>query len=342
MKTYTLKETKHPDIFRVMDREGNWESYFVKSKNVYLRGVTTILNGGYAKGAFFDQWLSQHTADERDKILKAAGERGDKVHRAIDSILTSTEPLTITRELGIFNRETKDHERLENDEWDALLAFNSFWSQHGPQVIASESTLYNEAEGYAGTADALVILTKSCGNRYCNCKDLIGKIGLYDWKTSSGIRASYSAQIAAYANASNLREYLPKGRTLDYAAILRVGTNHKSTGGYEFKSFDDKDLSEAFVRFVGARNIYVHEHKPFDPLIDIQEIPDEIVFTVTQFDFKAAEAELLKQSAPLFAGVTPKVEETKKITDGKHSKGDGKARRRAKVAPRRKDHKAGR
>src|SRR5690349_8950510 len=83
MKTYELEPTKHPDVFRVVDRDGNWENYYVKSKNVYLPGVTTILNRGYAKGAFFEQWLSQHTAEERDQILKSAGEKGDKVHRVI-------------------------------------------------------------------------------------------------------------------------------------------------------------------------------------------------------------------------------------------------------------------
>lgn len=300
MKTYELKETKHPDVFRVVDRDGNWENYFIKSKNVYLPGVTTILNRGYAKGAFFDQWLSQHTAEERDKILKAAGEKGDKVHRAIDLIL-SGEFLMIQRETGIFNRETKDYEKLENDEWDALLAFASFWKVHEPIVLVSEATLYNLGSGYAGTADAVLILTKKCDVRACRCEELVGKTGLWDWKTSSGIRASYSAQVAAYANASNIGEYLPPAGKIEYAAVLRIGTNHKTTGGYELKAWSGDALNDAFVRFCGARNIQEFEHRPFDPDTDIQEIPDSIELAVTQFDFKKAEAEAKDAAAPLFA-----------------------------------------
>jgi hypothetical protein len=176
MKSHTLKETKHPDVFRVVDREGNWENYFVKSMNAYLPGVTTILKRGYAKGAFFEDWLSKHTAEERDQILNAAGEKGDKVHRTIDLIIGNGDPEipaaeihTIERETGIFNRETKDYEKLENDEWDALLAFASFWKAHEPVVITSEATLYNIGSQYAGTADAILILTKKCNGPTARC-----------------------------------------------------------------------------------------------------------------------------------------------------------------------------
>ncbi len=146
---------KHPDVFRVVDRDGNWENYYVKSMNAYLPGVTTILNRGYAKGAFFEQWLSQHTAEERDQILKAAGEKGDKVHRAIDYLLSTAGVnvamfVGIDRQNGVYNRETEDYEKLSNDEWDALLAFASFWKAHEPQVLTSEATLYNVWAGYIG------------------------------------------------------------------------------------------------------------------------------------------------------------------------------------------------
>ena len=320
MKTYELKETKDPDIFRVVDREGNWENYFVKSLNAYLRGVTTILNGGYAKGAFFDQWLSQHTADERDAILKAAGEKGDKVHRAIDLILSAKGKFALDATTGILNRETGDHEPLSAQEWDCMLAFESFWGAHAPVVLVSEATLYNLGSGYAGTADAILILTKACGVKACRCEELVGQVGLYDWKTSGGIRASYSAQVAAYANASNIVQYLPLGyKAPDYTAVLRLGTNHKTTGGYEFKAWDREATGEAFVRFCGARNIYEAEHKPFDPATDIQEIPDEVKFDVPHYDFTKPKI---------------KVETKPEKQNGKNTRSDDQAGRGAKVGPR--------
>ena len=322
MKSHTLKETKHPDVFRVVDRDGNWENYFIKSKNAYLPGVTTILKRGYAKGAFFEQWLANHTAEEQKQILDAASEKGDKVHRAIDIILTSPGTFKLDHETGIYNRETKDYEPLSNEEWDALLAFASFWNAHEPVVIASEATLYSTAYSYAGTADAILILTKKCEVKACKCEELVGQVGIFDWKTSSGIRASYSAQVAAYAYAGNLPEYLPKGAGIDYTAILRIGTNHKTTGGYELKSFLREDTSAAFDRFIAAKRIADFEHKPFNPDEDITEIPDQIELTVKKLvaDLKLAE--------------TPKAETKNTNTNGKTKGNRGKASHRSKARAR--------
>lgn len=336
MKTHQLKPTKHPDVFRVVDREGNWENYFVKSLNLYLPGVTTILNRGYLKGPQMDEWLSRHTAAERERILQSAGEKGDKVHRAIDLMLSAdyppgAKPFFLEQSIGIFNRETKDYEPIANNEWDALLAFQSFWQAHEPQVLVSEATLYNTLHGFAGTADAVLMLTKKCDVKACKCEELVGEIGLYDWKTSSGIRASYGAQVAAYAFAGNLADHLPKGkRTPDYTAVLRLGTNHKTTGGYEFKPFSFRETCDNFERFLAAQRIAAYEHKPFNPDEDIQEIPDAIELTVKKFDFNAAEAK--EAAAPLFE---KKVEtKPKKLANGKTKGNSGKTAHRSKAHPR--------
>lgn len=307
-----------------MDREGNWKRYVLvkqwtaafmeKLENddnppsptfadiveaVYLDGVTTILDGGYTKGAFFANWLSQHTMDEREKILQAAGEKGDKVHRTIDLLLTSDdekkEGVMLKRETQIYNKETKQEEPIENDEWDCLLAFASFWNAHEPIVLVSELPLYNTMFQYAGTADAIIILTKACEVKTCKCNEFVGKIGLFDWKTSSGIRASYSAQVGAYSLAENIGEVLPPGQAIAYTAVLRVGTQHKTTGGYEIKIFDQDALLDAWQRFLGAKRIFDYEKTPFDPAKDILDIPDELLIHVPKFDMPAAIAALEAQ-----------------------------------------------
>lgn len=182
MKTYTLEATKNPDLFRVMDRDGNWQHYYLKSKDIYLRGATTVLEQGYAKGAFFEDWLLKMTREERDQILKSAGERGDKVHRFIDTALTVSGVeefgTKFQKEVGIFNRATKDYDKPSNDEWDAILSFAQFWAKHEPVLYVSEAPLYNTKIGYAGTADAIIQITKACTVRYCKCEELVGKIGL--------------------------------------------------------------------------------------------------------------------------------------------------------------------
>jgi hypothetical protein len=78
--------------------------------------------------------------------------------------------------------------------------------------------------------------------KVCKCETLVGKIGLWDWKTSSGIRAGYSAQTASYALSENIGQYLPMGREIEYTAILRLGTAHEITKAYEMRAFDGNEM----------------------------------------------------------------------------------------------------
>src|SRR3990167_9947319 len=287
MKSYELLDTKHPDLSRVVDREGNWENYKHKPSGRYLTGITTVLGRGYPKGPGFENFLSQKTPAERDAILKAAGEKGDRVHRLIDTILSqSKKPYTyeLDRSNLVYNRATKAQEQITNDEWDAILSWARFWILHRPIVFASELSVYNLIHGYAGTGDSALKLTRECDVKTCKCNELIGKAGIWDWKTGNGIYPSYFAQVAAIVFADNIAEYLPKKHKIEYGAVLRLGTRHVTTGGYELKV--TTDLSEAFVRFLAAKTIADNEYDPFDPE-SIYEIPDNIIIPINVVDLTA-------------------------------------------------------
>jgi len=355
MKTFTLKDTKNPFLKRIVDREDNWKHYLLDHPKLgkhVLRGVTTILKEGYLKGEGFNNFLANHTAAEREEIMRSTGERGDKVHRAIDWILSSAGSIkTLDRNVGIYSKEKKDYEKIENDEWDALLAWSRFWIAHEPILIAGEEPLYSIAFGYAGTTDAILILQKECGNRYCNCKGLSGKIGVWDWKTSAGIYPDHSAQVAAYANAENIVEFVPPHGTIDYIAILRLGTKHTTTGGYYVKAFErfvfaenefPNELSEnrrvqfknsldmAWYRFLSAQKLADFEYKPFDIEKDIEEIPDVIEVRVNR------PADTFFNQPPVqHAAANPdaKVEKKPKTKKDGKSQGSRKGAKRAPKAP---------
>lgn len=311
-KTYTLESTKNPRLFRVMDRMGNWQHYFFdqsekndQSVGVYLRGVTTILERGYAKGAFFEEWLLGITREKRDEILKNAGEKGDKVHRFIDLALT-TSGLTefgtkFTREVAIYSRDKKQEEPLTDAEWYCILAWAHFWAVHDITLFVSEAPFYSLKGGWAGTGDALGIPNKCCGVSTCPCAGIIGKLGYFDWKSSKGLRPSYSAQGATYIKADNLKEFTG-GKEVEFVGLVRIGTDHEKTKGYEFKVFlgdrlhkqavkkekdpkkkfklENMSVKKAYGRFLAAKAIDDFEYKPFDPAIDIQDIPDEVEIVV--------------------------------------------------------------
>lgn len=306
MKTYSLEVTKHPKLFRVVDREGNWRTYaFVKKlkdsfdpksekpitfddieEAAYLRGVTTILGEGYPKDKYFQEYLSRTTQEEQKEKLEKAGEKGSKVHNYIDMALSmegeNGGPAVLTRELEVYNRNLKSEETLSDNEWDTVLAWREFWLMHSPILLHSEVPFYNLKEGYAGTGDVICILTRECEEKTCACKGRTGKIGLLDWKTGAAIYPYYFAQVASYAKAENVKDYLPKGKKIDYAAVVRISP--KLACGYKMEAC--KDMKEDYQLFLNAKRFASKGSKAFDPAKDIEEVPDSFQLAVQRYDFE--------------------------------------------------------
>lgn len=266
MKSYQLEPTFNPDLRRVVDIHGDWRFYYHTPSGTYLRAVNAILEEGYAKGARFYQYLKTHTPDEIDRILKQAGDRGDAVHQFIAMIFGNPK---------LPNRMTPVSDEggsriLTWEEWDAVLSFENFWNLHAPILIDYEQSVANLKLGYAGTYDARLRITKTCGNDKCPCKKYVGKLGLYDWKTGGGIYPNYGAQLAAYW----------KTTTADYTAILRLGTRHKT--GYEFQIYNRKESNRHFREFKAALQIASADYKPFDPKKEIYDIPETLNLTINR------------------------------------------------------------
>lgn len=308
MKTFTLESTKHSKLYRVVDREGNWKNYaYIKKTKksydpekpltfddvasaVYLRGVTTILGEGYPKGKGFEIYLARTSETEQKEKLETAGEKGSKVHNFIDLALM-TEPekgevLTLDRTQEVYNRNSKQEEALNDDEWDTVLAWKEFWIAHSPILIQSEVPFFALKNGYAGTGDVICILTRECDIRTCACKGTVGKVGLLDWKTGSKIHPQYFAQGAAYERADNMKEYLPKGKKIEYIGIVRVSSGLSS--GYEMKL--SKDMKADFSKFQAAKLLASTDAKPFDPEKDVEEVPDSFNLSVQRYDWDTPKA----------------------------------------------------
>lgn len=288
MKSLTFVKTKHKDLFRVVDRDGNWRHYFHKPTKTYLRGITTILGEGYPKGDGFVEYLVHATPEERDRVLSMAGDRGDMVHRWIEEAL-SLHPKKKKytekhyRDEALYNRLTKKRRMLTNSEWDCLVSFASFWKAHDPILLSCESSVFNLEVRYAGTLDAVLILTKECGAKTCRCGDILWKAGVWDWKSAGKIYTSYSAQTAALAESDNVHEFLPKGAQIEYTAILRIGTAHKETGGYEMKARIGRHVIAAdFERFLAAKLLSDFEYPAFDGTKEIEDIPDVLEISVVR------------------------------------------------------------
>ncbi len=291
IKTYTLQNTQNPDLFRVVDRKGDWNHYWFKPKNQYLRSVNFVLNVGYAKGDRFIKWVKGKSEEEANKILKETGERGDRIHQFVDKVFYFQGKAD--RYTTVLAEDNLTEVKLSDDEWDAILAFQEFWKRHNVSLIASEFPIYNLKYSYAGTLDLIVRLNKDCGVKSCGCKDFIGKIGSLDIKTGGGIYSSYGAQLAAYAMGQNFKQLLGTNK-IGYTAVLRIGTNHKNTGGYEFEPYNSKETKIHFAEFLAALTICDAEYKPFNPDEEIKEISEIVDIKLNIEDLVAVKKKVAK------------------------------------------------
>jgi hypothetical protein len=286
MKTFDLRPTSDPNLFRVVDRDGEWERYAAAiewrqidgkaevTRFAFLRGVTAILHRAWGKPALMN-YLRNQSPEAIEKKFHYAGEKGDAVHQFIARVL-SGEPFNLSTVVRSEDRITD--RQLKYPEWDCVLSMSRFWAMHEPKLIAHELSVANLTKGYAGSLDAIVRLTKSCGlgpKKGCDCEKFIGRLLLLDWKSGAGIWPDMGAQVAAYANA-DLSKIL-HGNRLGGTAIVRLGTKHRN--GFEGKFFNVEKTRKNWKRFQSAINIDDADYKPFDPDC-IFDIPESVSLTV--------------------------------------------------------------
>jgi hypothetical protein len=283
MKTYELRSTSDPNLFRVVDRRGEWEHYFHAPSGRYLRGVTAILHRAWGKPQLLS-WAKHQLPGVVEQKLHYGGEKGDAVHQFVAQVLAGED---CCRSLQVMSEDRFTKRELTHEEWDCIVGFANFWRMHEPKLIAHERSVANVRFGYAGSLDVILRLTKECGlgpKRGCDCERVIGRMILPDWKSGGGIWPDMFAQVSAYAHA-DLGEIIGD-RQLQGTGIVRIGTKHKN--GFEAKFRNVSQMRTDFKRFKAAIAIDDAEYKPFDPDA-IYEIPDRFDVRVVREELGATE-----------------------------------------------------
>lgn len=195
----------------------------------HLPSVTTILSA-YPKGEGFARWLaSQGGYEQALQVRDEAGDRGTKVHKAVEALLNGEE--------YNYHKDVEENHLFNLEQWKMIESFVRWYEDQKPESIWVEKTVYSKEHKYAGTADYL-------------CK--IGEeIVLVDFKTSSKVYPSHRLQVQAYARALS-----DSGERVDNIAILRLGSRHKA--GYEFVS---EPVSESeFNIFLATYELWKHDN----------------------------------------------------------------------------------
>jgi hypothetical protein len=114
----------------------------------FVPSVTWIA-GHYPKGRAFWMWLADKGWDEAEAIKSAAGDKGSRVHRAIVDLLDGQ---TVPMDAKVAGSDGVEQE-LTLEEYDCLRAFRDFWGTCEPVTVARELTVFNAEHDYAGTDD---------------------------------------------------------------------------------------------------------------------------------------------------------------------------------------------
>jgi ATP-dependent exoDNAse (exonuclease V) beta subunit len=188
------------------------------------------------KGIQFYKWLANNGWDESQAIKQAAGDKGSKVHAAVEDLIDGQ---TVAMEAKYLNHSTEQDEPLSLEEYECLMSFGQWVKDSQPQFLKRETVVWNAAEGYAGTVDC------------------VAKIGedtyIIDFKTGQNVWPEYELQVSAYKHADH--EYQDAK-----LAILQLGYRRNGKG-YKFTDIEDK-----YALFLAAKQIWSNETTGEKPL----------------------------------------------------------------------------
>lgn len=206
----------------------------------------TWISSCYPKGIAYFKWLAEHGWDESQEIMRSAGERGSKVHQAID-YLEENGKLPI--DMCMTNPNTGQAEPFTTDELDRIMSFVNWHKKTNPKLIAKELVVFGD--NYAGTLDRIYWI--------------YGRIWIVDFKTSQHIWESHRLQVSAYSHAVVPVEVLSAASvtveswTNRGLAILMLGY-YMNKNRYRFVEIDDK-----FEMFQVAYKIWQNENENEKP-----------------------------------------------------------------------------
>jgi len=218
------------DIIRITTPDERW---YKKKGDVLWRPSSSWICEYLPKGIAFYKWLASTGWDEAEAIKEAAGNRGSKVHHAIERLLLGN-PVTIEDRFQDSNGEEAE---LTVEEWECLLGFQNWFIEARPKVIATEQTVFNDEEWYAGTLDLIAKIDD--------------QVYIIDFKTSQNIHLSHQAQLSSYLHCDGIKA--------DKLGILQIGYR-RNKSLYKFTEIPDR-----FDLFLAAKTIWANENEGKQP-----------------------------------------------------------------------------
>ena len=219
-----------------------WEKNEAGGKGKFI-GVfpssTTILNA-YPQSVQLTQWIAEKGWHESQRIKSEAGERGTRIHIAVEYLLDGK---------GL----SRDNYSLE--EWYKIKTFVDWHKEYKPEIIATEMKIFSAKHGYAGRLDIIAIIAE--------------EIYVIDIKTSGSLYDHFPLQFASYAQAVEEMTDLKIQNT----AALQLGAK-RNKKGFRFVIYPDwRDHLDVFLH-VKKTWEYDYGSRASDPAV--LDLPNEL------------------------------------------------------------------
>jgi hypothetical protein len=209
--------------------------------------VTTIIGGGVPKPALIN-WAKKFTAEyavehfEAFKTLIADDPDGavewlkGAAYRDRDRKADLGTLVHAATEAHVLGKPMPQWPPVAKPRMDAFVRF---LSDYEPEYVATEASVYNRTERYAGTLDAIA--------------DVRGARYLIDTKTGKGVYPESALQMAAYRYAEFIG--LPDGDERDMYPVDACAVLHLSDEG-EYELVQVRADTEVFKAFLYVREVF--------------------------------------------------------------------------------------
>lgn len=247
---YTWQGVRYPSVTSIPKMAG-------LSEGLYRHFIGSLINYVLANAPDIHMRIAAN--DERElKVLRSAlwkASEGDDTRRV--------QGIAIHHAAATGQRPEDVHPDLA----PKLRQYLDWRDQSGAQVLASEFTVWNLSEGYAGTADLLV--------RFAD-----GSVWLVDLKTGKGLYAEHAMQLSGYLMGEFVgRDDVVDDRLTDLlrqvsgVAILHL-TDDPAPTGWEFVGLDAAKLPMVWTAYRGVIRYVGVLQSGFEGLVDVRRWGD--------------------------------------------------------------------
>ena len=253
MKKEITEVDKKRGIYQVTTCDERWYAEPVKDRTTGLPAYkfypsVTWITFFYHKPTELIKWIAARGYEEAEAVKQLAGEKGSKIHLAVEKLLSGEEFNSDTK---VMNKSKEQEEELTGEEYGALVDFSNWFaelqSNHKVKVIAVEKLIISKKYGYAGMVDIIL--------------DIDEERWIIDLKTGQTQSKGWTLQLSAYKHAYLEAQILEdKGKTDCKIASLQVGykrNKHK----YKFT-----ELEYRMDLFLAAKKIWEEEASTVEPL----------------------------------------------------------------------------